>query len=727
MLWPLIITIVVSAACGIAGNHFGQALVDLAGNDTLGHLVYASEAIKQVPARVMADPLGLAWTSVPEMWMLLFWIVPWLVLMVYITHGRPKNEREGEQHGSAKFAQQKQLMRFAHEDNPNPDNIILLSQHYGLAISRTEFNQELDRNTNVIVIGGSGSGKTRYFVKPNVLQLFGNYFITDPKGSLLPDVGNALVDAGYEVVTFDTNITTKSRIYNPFANIRTDLEILEFVDGFMSMTKDQQKTGGDQFWDDSTRLLLCALIGYLRDWAPAKDYNFGGLLVLLSMAEARENDENYKSPLDLAFEEIRTGYEPDAHHVAKSNFNALGREPATPDARQDGRKPSRHINNTTGKRPGEVRIKNGKLVRGLDPTEDFSLGMYQKFKTAAGKTLKSILISVNVKFSAIATQEVRDLLCGDDEIHLEKLADPNCKYAIFDTFKDTNQQTLGFLHGILVWQAINMCCKVADSGTGRLERPVQFMLDEFKSLNLPKSIADMISVVRSRNVGMCIILQSMEQLYQMYDEHCANGIVGCCDTLLYLGGGDNATNKMVSDTIGQETVNQTTINVSHNGGLMGSGSWSENHQTLGRALIDQAEVGRISRKQCIVMIKGTDSAVDDKYPLEHHRRFEYCDPGHRPVKERRPLVAHVTDAAGKVHSHLQLPWRYIPAKYKEPFDFKAYWDRLHPQPAEEDPHEAMMRRRRERDRRLSEERGRRQRDGSGGVSAAGTGGAVGQG
>ncbi len=725
MATQLLITLALSLLCAAAGNHFGQAVETLAAgaSDPVALVSAVTRAWEPALGHMLSAPLGLSASSAPMIFALLAFIVPWVVWLM-LSETLNGGDRAGEEHGSTKAAEKKELRKFATAKNPDPDNVLILSESYGLAVSRLGFDMEHDRNLNVCVIGGSGAGKTRYFVKPNLMQCFGNYFVTDPKFTLPDECLQMLTEEGYGYAIFNTNITKRSFTYNPFAYLHTDLEVLEWVDGFLAMTKDQQKSGGDQFWDDSTRLLLCALILYLRDWAAPDDYHLGGVLNLLGMADARENDESYQSPLDKLFLAIETGYEVDGENprpsadVSGTGPARLVREDAPP--AQGPGKPNMARNNTTGFCPGIERWDGKKMRRGtLSDMEDQSLYYYKQFKKAAGKTLKSILISVAVKFNAIVTRDVQALVCGPDQMHLDWLADPDKKYVIFDAFKDTNTRTLGFLHGMLVWQTISVLCKTADENGGRLQRPVQLILDEFKTLNLPKDVADMISVIRSRNVGMCIILQSLEQLYQMYDEHCANGLVGCCDTMLYLGGGDNATNKQISDSLGQQTVRSKTSSVSHQGA--GHGSWSESEQVFGRAFLDQAEVGRIRKHDCIVQIKGTDPAVDKKYYLYDHRRAASIDPGHRrpwkgPWKRDLELVDE-TRLPGKLvlllADHLPAGLLKGPAaKYGAPIDLKAFFDEKH----ERDRLEAEERRRRqeeeEREREMAKkvkERRRRER------------------
>lgn len=654
----LAVTTATSFLLAYMGNHLGSALDDteLTSIDAIGDWVAGAAA--QVPAHVLAQPLALDADGLAPVATLLLSVVPWCAFLGWLSSSSAGDRPDG-QYGSSKWAVREDLELFATAGNPDPRNVLILSKHYGLAVSRRGYDRTHDRNLNVFVIGGSGSGKTRYFVKPNVCQMFGNYFITDPKGTLLPDVGQMLVDNGYTVVCFDTNIISNSLVYNPFACLKTDLDVLMFVDSFMALTTDQRKSGGDQFWDDTTRLLFCALICYLRDWCPPSDYNFGGLLRLLDMAEVKEENEDYESPLDLLFKELETGLhrQPTLRPSSLESRKARVVEGVAQTQEAEEGVPSTRVNNTTGARPGRKRLRrDGSRRRGLDQDEDFSLRLYRRFKLAAGKTLKSILISTAVKLTAIMTSDVQGILCGDDQMHLELLADPNRKYAFFDTFQDTNQQTLGFIHGLLAWQAIQICCKAADSGTGKLKRPVQFILDEYKSLNLPKQVSDMISVVRSRNIALCVIVQDLEQMYSLYDEHDANSIVGCCDTILYLGGSGNQTNKELSEFIGQMTVNDKTTSVSHQG-LFG-GSYSVNESRHARALIDASELSRLDRGDCIVMIKGTDFALDEKYPLEDHPRYSLVDPGHDPLVTKRLF--------GKI------PIKKVRAAYSEPFDLKKY-------------------------------------------------------
>ncbi len=630
------------------GNHIGQQVtgIDITGGTSayaqIGSFVLAGLA------HAATSPLSLAGSGAALVLTIVAPVIP-LGLLILALSRMDASARTGQEHGSAVWADEKELSRFATEANPDPDNVLLLSEHYGIALTRERFVPDYDRNSNVCVIGGSGAGKTRYFVKPNAMQLSSNIVATDPKGTLLPEIGHMLADNGYEIAAFDTNVMSRSLVYNPLHYLETDADILSFVKGFLRMTEDQRKSGGDPFWPDMTLFLLCCLITYLRDWCPRRNYTFDGVLQLLDYAEVRESDESYESPLDGLFREIETGMNRQASSPPEMDQRerdlAHDWEPVAEEV------PSKKRNNTTGLEPGRVRRHaDGTVRRGLDPMEDYSLYLYRRFKSAAGKTMKSVLISVASKLITIMTPDVRRLMCGKDQMHLELLAKEGAKYALFDTFQDTDPETFKLLHGILIWQAIKITVKAADEGNGFLSRHVQFFLDEFKTLNLPQEVADLISTVRSRNVGMCIIVQSLEQLLQLYDDHAANQMLGCCDTFLYLGGSDAETNKAISEQIGDETVSDHTTSVSRQGIFQSSVSQSVSLHA--RKLIDAAETGKLGAQECLVCIKKADPARDTRYDLTKHPRYDQVDPGHEPVPGPR----------GKP----------IPAKYQERFDLIAW-------------------------------------------------------
>lgn len=499
------------------------------------------------------------------------------------------------------------------KDLQTEDNNLLFTKNFGLALHRPKFDPEYDRNLNVLVVGGSGSGKTFNYVTPNICQLNTSYFVTDPKGTLLKDAGYLFTDNGYKLKSFNTINLDESMHYNPLKYVKTDTDILSFVNCFIMNTNPEGKSSGDPFWENAEKMLYTALIALLRDWFPAKDYNMSSLLTLLSLAEARENDENFKSALDLMFLQIEEGkkYKQNDGSSPDAAGNAgLSRSFGTKQA-DNGWSwvPSKFKRNSDGVKPADCG--------GLSADEDFALMNYKNFKVAAGKTLKSILISCNVRLAPIATDGVRELLTYD-EMEIDTLGDPDAKVAIFGILSDTDK-TLSFLFAILMWQTIDQLCRKALSDYGgKLPTPVHFIFDEFANIGTIPQIEETIAVTRSRNIGITIILQSMSQLESKYDKK-AQTIIDCCDSTLFLGGKSNSTNKEIAEMIGKQTIHQMTYNESTGQ----SSSASKNLQIQGRDLIDAAEIGKMSRLKAILLIAGTNPLMDDKYDPHTHKRYRY--------------------------------------------------------------------------------------------------------
>lgn len=462
------------------------------------------------------------------------------------------------------------------------------------------------------------------------MQLNGDYFVTDPKGTLLPETGHLFHEQGYTIKSFNTIQFDKSLHYNPLVYVKTDAELLSFVNCLIANTSGEG-TKGDPFWENAERLLYVSLLAFLRDWMPPEDYSLSGLLTLLSMAEAHEDDENYKSPLDLAFEQIETGQK----YVRKKGGQSAPGEwqdikaiearrgvpaSAAAVAAEYEWVPSKFERNYDHVRPAEVKKGSG---YGLSNEDDFALDNYKAFKTAAGKTLKSIIISCNVRLKPLSIKEVRSII-KDDQMELEKLGAPDRKTILFAIMDDTDS-TFAFLHAIMMWQTINLLCKVAltneDYKGGKLPRHVQFIFDEFANIGTLPDVKKTIAVIRSRNIGMTIILQSIAQLETRYDK-AAQVIVDCCDSTVFLGGKSTVTNKEIAEMIGKQTINQRTWNQSRGQ----SASTTKNESIQGRDLIDASEIGRMERTQCIVLIAGTYPLMDAKYPLEKHPRYKFIDP-----------------------------------------------------------------------------------------------------
>lgn len=567
-------------------------------------------AFLSVVPSIIADPFLFDVAIQPLGCGIVFFAITWLCWLYYFN--QIGNYRTGEESGSARWGTKKEGMAF--KDQDNPENNLLFTENYGLAISRKKFDLERDRNLNVLCVGGSGSGKTRNYVKPQLLQLNANYFVTDPKGTLIGEVGHLFEDNDCRIKVFNTIQFDRSLHYNPLRYVKTDADILSFVNCFIKNTNDDNKTGGDAFWENSERLLYTALIAFLRDYFPPEDYSLSGLLTLLSLAEAKEDDENFESPLDLLFKEIETGKCIKKINSTSSTSASSGRSVAVKSSSAYKEYPSTFKRNSDGKRPADCG--------GFSPDEDFALKNYHDFKTAAGKTLKSILISCNVRLAPLAIKQVREII-KDDEMELDRLGDPDYKGVVFAILSDTDR-TFSFLHAIMMWQTLDILCRKAleDYG-GKLPRLVNFVLDEFANIGTLPDIEKTIAVTRSRNIALSIILQSISQLESRYDKD-AKTIVDCCDSLVFLGGKSNDTNKEIAEMIGKQTINQVTASQSSGQ----SSSSSVNRQIQGRELIDAAEIGKMSRKKAIVLIAGTNPLMDNKYPVDKHPRYKYIDPGH---------------------------------------------------------------------------------------------------
>lgn len=616
-----LVTLAFSVAGFYLGNRYFEALASYPGQ----FLDHCGDALLTMWARIRENPLLLAMDTKALLagfcMALVVWMV-WLRHVVYIG-----NYRSGEESGSARWGTVKEGRRF--RDLSNPDNNLIFTEKYGLALHRPKYDPELDRNLNVLVVGGSGSGKTFNYVTPNICQLNTNYFITDPKGTLLKDAGYLFTDNGYQVKSFNTINLDESMHYNPLRYVKTDTDILSFVNCFIMNTNGEGKTS-DPFWENAEKMLYTALIALLRDWFPEEDYTLSGLLTLLSLAEAREEEENFMSALDLIFYQIETGKR-FARNVgaagAPRRKGGLSRD-FTADTGWSWQS-SRFRRNYDGVRPAERG--------GLSPDEDFALMNYKNFKVAAGRTLKSIIISCNVRLAPIATSGVRQLL-EYDEMELDTLGDPDTRTAVFGILSDTDK-TLSFLFAIMMWQCIDQLCRKAltDYG-GKLPRPVHFIFDEFANIGTIPQIEETIAVTRSRNIGITIILQSMSQLESKYDKK-AQTIVDCCDSTLFLGGKSNSTNKEIAEMIGKQTIHQMTYNESSGQ----SSSASKNLQIQGRDLIDAAEIGKMSRRKAILLIAGTNPLMDDKFDPRRHKRYCYI------VDKRNPKRLH-----------------------ENPFDFKRY-------------------------------------------------------
>lgn len=602
-----------AAACAatpiafVAGDLYVANMLSMEG-DVITHLADAATTL----------PAFLANGGAPSTEPIALCIGFLLVCVVWIAYAHhllnAGEHRSGEEHGSARWASKRETAMF--EDSRNPDNNIILTERCRVALTPRKLNQKTDRNKNVEVIGGSGSGKTRYHVKPNLMQLNASFFVTDPKGTLIGEVGQMFADAGYRIRQFNVIDFESSNKYNPLAYVRSQADILTFVECLISNTSGDKEHSGDPFWENAERLLYTALIAYLLDHCPAENRNLPGLLLLLSLAEAREEDEGFRSPLDLLFDELETG----RRYVNVGGGAAFDEESRSFD----------------GEDSGFRWVKTGESIA---PSDDFALSNYKAFKTAAGKTLKSIIISCNVRCKPLSIKEVSELL-EEDEMGLDLLGEPGQKSVVFASMSDTNS-TFDFLFAILMWQTLDVLCNVAlRRHGGSLPTHVTFMLDEFANIGRIPDFDKTIAVVRSRNISCHVILQSTGQLAANYDEKKAKVITDNCDITLFLGGKSTETNEEVSKMIGKQTISTVSVNDTRGA----SSSTTRNFNKAERDLMQASEVGRMARDEAVVLIAGANPIKDKKAKLERHPRYRLVDPGH--------------EGAG----------------YGERFDFRAYRD-----------------------------------------------------
>ena len=410
-----------------------------------------------------------------------------LRLAVYLRGKNAKKYRHGMEYGSARWGTPKDIEPFM---APKFADNIILTKTERLMMSNRPPDPKNARNKNVLVVGGSGSGKTRFWLKPNLLQCHSSYVVTDPKGSIVVECGNALLKNGYKLKILNTINFKKSMHYNPFAYVHSEKDILKLVTTLMTNTKGEG-SGGDPFWEKSERLLLTALIAYLHYEAPVEEQNFATLLEMLNTMQVLEDDEEYQNPVDLLFEDL-----------------------------------------------------------GKKKPKSFAVRQYKLYKLAAGKTAKSILISCGARLAPFDIQEVRDATMYD-ELELDKLGDR--KTALFLIMSDTDS-TFNFLISMIYTQLFNLLCDKADDVYGgRLPIHVRCILDEFANIGQIPQFDKLIATIRSREISASIILQSQSQLKAIYKDN-ADTIVGNCDTMLFLGGKEKTTLKEISEILGKETI-----------------------------------------------------------------------------------------------------------------------------------------------------------------------------
>ena len=495
-------------------------------------------------------------------------------LAVYLKAKNAKKYRRGVEYGSARWGRPEDIAPYI---DPVPDWNIPLTRTESLTMTSRPKNPKTARNKNILVIGGSGSGKTRFFVKPSLLQMHSSYVVTDPKGQLLRETGKLLAHGGpkrdengkpvrdkhgkvvyepYRIKVLNTINFSKSMKYNPLAYVRSEKDILKLVNVIIANTKGDGEKSSEDFWIKAERLLYCALIGYIWYEAEPEEKNFITLLELINACEAREDDETYKSPVDILFDELAR-----------------------------------------------------------DQPEHFAVKQYVKFKMAAGKTLKSILVSCGARLSPFDIKELRDIMT-EDELELDTMGDR--KTALFLIMSDTDT-TFNFVIAMLQSQLFNLLCDKADDlYNGRLPVHVRCLLDEFANIGQIPNFDKLIATIRSREISASIILQSQSQLKTIYKD-AADTIVGNCDVTLFLGGKEKSTLKEISELLGKETID--SLSQSENRGAQTSHGLS--YQKLGKELMTQDEIAVMDGGKCILQLRGVRPFFSDKYDLTKHPRYKY--------------------------------------------------------------------------------------------------------
>lgn len=473
---------------------------------------------------------------------------------LYCRSKNAKKFRQGVEYGSARWGTAKDIAPYM---DPVFENNIILTQTERLMMSSRPKNPKYARNKNVLVIGGSGSGKTRFYVKPNLMQMSPNtsYVVTDPKGTILIEVGKMLVNGGYRIKVLNTINFKKSMHYNPFHYIRSERDILKLVNTIIANTKGEGDKSGEDFWVKAERLYYCALIGYIWYEAPEEEQNFSTLLEFINASEAREDDEEFKNAVDLLFEELEA-----------------------------------------------------------EEPNHFAVRQYKKYKLAAGKTAKSILISCGARLAPFDIQELRDLMAYD-EMELDMLGDQ--KTAMFVIISDTDD-TFNFVVAIMYTQLFNLLCdKADDEHGGRLPYHVRLLLDEFANIGQIPKFDKLIATIRSREISASIILQSQSQLKSIYKD-ASETIIGNCDTTLFLGGKESSTLKEISETLGKETID--LFNTSDTRGQ--SRSYGLNYQKTGKELMTKDELAVMDGGKCILQLRGVRPFLSDKFDITRHKRYK---------------------------------------------------------------------------------------------------------
>ena len=528
---------------GLIGTNIGEAIRLAEGTDASEKVMGFMEALPQAFQNILPSfvPFDLMVGAI---------VALILALVVHIKRMDAKKYRQGVEYGSARWGTPKDIRPFI---NPKFEENVILTATERLTMESRPKQPQYARNKNVLIIGGSGSGKTRFWLKPNLLQMHSSYVITDPKGEILLSCGEALRRNGYRIRVLNTIDFKKSMHYNPFEYIHSEKDILKLVTALIANTKGEGKAG-EEFWTKAETLLYVALIGYIHYEAPEEEQNFNTLLEMLNSMEVREDDEDFENAVDLMFKELAD----------------------------------------------------------KDP-EHFAVRQYKKFKMAAGKTLKSILISCGARLAPFDIKELRRITAYD-ELGLDTIGDQ--KTALFLIMSDTDS-TFNFLISMVYTQMFNLLCEKADNEYGgRLPVHVRCLIDEAANIGQIPNLEKLIATIRSREISACLVLQAQSQLKAIYKDN-ADTIIGNCDAKIFLGGTEPTTLKELSEALGKETID--LYNTGENRGR--ETSHSLNYQKTGKDLMAKDELAVMDGGKCILQLRGVRPFLSRKYDITKHPNY----------------------------------------------------------------------------------------------------------
>lgn len=529
----------------LCGTKIGEAWRIAEGADEWTRLIHFSETLLQV----FENPLP---SLNPQDICVGILMAALIRAAVYFKTKNAKKYRHGSEYGSARWGTDKDIEPFV---DPVFANNVILTQTERLTMNGRPKDPKTARNKNVLLIGGSGSGKTRFWLTPNLMQCHSSYVVTDPKGDIVIKCGGLLRKKGYRIRIFNTINFKKSMHYNPFAYIHSEKDILKLVNCIIKNTKGEGKSG-DDFWEKAEVLLYTALIGYIYYEAPEEERNMATLVEMINTMEVREEDEGYKNIVDLNFERL---------------------EKEKPD--------------------------------------HFAVRQYKKYKLAAGKTAKSILISCGARLAPFDIQELREIMAYD-ELELDTLGDE--KTALFLIMSDTDS-TFNFLISMIYTQLFNGLCEKADDVYGgRLPVHVRCLIDECANIGQIPNLEKLMATIRSREISACLVLQTLSQLKALYKDS-ADTIVGNCDSMVFLGGKERGTLKELSESLGRETID--TYNTNDSRGT--SSSYGVNYQKLGKELMTVDELAVMDGSKCILQLRGVRPFFSDKYDIKNHPNYKY--------------------------------------------------------------------------------------------------------